>query len=97
MTVAQTILSQLGGNRFIAMTGARNMTHSANSLTVRFPRMSGLKANCITVTLTAMDDYLVEAFNIRGTSFKPTGLQTDIYAETLADCVGRMTGLAVRL
>jgi hypothetical protein len=28
MKVSQTILSQLGGNRFIAMTGSKNLTRS---------------------------------------------------------------------
>lgn len=33
-----TILQQLGGNRFLVMTGATNLTSSENSLTFKLPR-----------------------------------------------------------
>jgi hypothetical protein len=35
MTVARTILDQLGGARFVAMTGAREFVGSADSLTFK--------------------------------------------------------------
>jgi hypothetical protein len=38
LTIAKTILSQLGGNRFIAMTGAKSFVGSDNSLTFRIGR-----------------------------------------------------------
>ena len=35
MTVARSILDQLGGARFVAMTGARELVGSADSLTFK--------------------------------------------------------------
>ena len=37
ITVAKTILRQLGGRSFIFMTGARNLIASADSLSFRIP------------------------------------------------------------
>lgn len=88
-TVAANILSALGGNRFIAMTGARNMSYSDNSLTVQFPRMTGAKANCLRVTLTAMDDYQIEALAIRGLDCKPVAFRDGVQVEGLKAAVAR--------
>ena len=64
MVVANTILEQLGGRRFVAMTGARNFTaidDQRGALSFKVPRAKD-GINAIKVTLTAMDDYTVEAF-----------------------------------
>ena len=36
-TIATTILQQLGGSRFIAMTGAKNLVAEENALIFRLP------------------------------------------------------------
>lgn len=38
LTVANTILHQLGGRRFIAFTGARDLLGDTNSLTFKLPK-----------------------------------------------------------
>ena len=38
MSTAKEILNQLGGNKFIAMTGARNLGATENSLCFKLPR-----------------------------------------------------------
>lgn len=96
LTVANTILAQLGGRKFLAMTGAKNLTGSNKTLSFQLP--SNLtKVNCIRVTLTAMDDYMVEGLNVRGTKIKPVALREGIYCENLQSCFETMTGLRCSL
>lgn len=38
LTVAKTILEQLGGSRFLALTGSRNLVGDDTSLTMRLAR-----------------------------------------------------------
>lgn len=56
MTVAQIILEQLGGNKFIVMTGAKNLIGDENSLKMDLPRNKS-KANRLKITLDADDTY----------------------------------------
>ena len=37
MTIANTILEQLGGNKFIAMTGAKNFLSNGSTLRMTLP------------------------------------------------------------
>ena len=59
LTVANTILSQLGGARFIAFTGSKNLVGDDNSLSMKLARNKS-KANRLKITLTSMDDYTME-------------------------------------
>ena len=56
MTVAKTILEQLGGNKFCAMTGAKNLVGDENSLSMRIGRNSS-NSNYLKITLNSMDTY----------------------------------------
>ena len=51
MTVARTILDQLGGARFVAMTGAREFVGSADSLTFKIG-VNPKRVTQVRVTLT---------------------------------------------
>lgn len=55
-TIANTILSQLGGNRFIAMTGAKNFVAIDNGLRFQIGRNAS-KTNRVEIVLTPMDTY----------------------------------------
>lgn len=44
-TIAQTILTQLGGNRFLAMTGAKQLVDLGNGLQFAIGRGAKNKAN----------------------------------------------------
>ena len=48
MTVANTILNQLGGNQFLAMTGCKNLLGFENGLQMRIPK-NGSKANFLKI------------------------------------------------
>jgi len=56
MTVAKTILEQLGGNKFRMMTGAKNFGARDNSLSMRIGRNSS-NSNYLKITLNEMDTY----------------------------------------
>lgn len=98
-TVAQTILSQLGGNRFVAMTGAKNLTSSANALTMKINgRYFGKKVSHIRVTLDAVDLYTIEALDCPGTKpIMTRNTVSGVGAEDLAPVFTTLTGLHTRL
>ena len=94
--VAKTILQQLGGNKFIAMTGAKNFGSSRNSLQFKIGRNSKSISHVI-VTLKSSDLYDVEFIRIRGTSRKVVKKLRGIYADQLQQMFTKYTGLRTRL
>lgn len=64
--VAATILNQLGGNRFVVMTGSKNFIYTENSLQMELTR-NQLGAKFLIITLTSMDDYNLEFVKIKTT------------------------------
>ncbi len=66
MTVATTILEQLGGRKFIAMTGARKFYGVDNLLVFTLPVSSYAKGgiNRVRITLNGSDLYDVEFLKI---------------------------------
>jgi len=94
-SIARTILEQLGGGRFVMMTGAKNLAaHEDGALSFRLPsRFATNGINWIKITLTPADDYTIETGRIvkfRVTRFEPV---TGIYAENLRETFTRITGL----
>lgn len=100
MAVANTILEQLGGNRFRVMTGAKNFMGDASSLTFRLPSTPHFVKqgiNCVKVTLTPADTYTVEFMKIRGMKLAQVAEHSDVYAEDLRNLISETTGLALSL
>lgn len=96
--VAQTIFDQLGGGRFLAMTGAKNMVYSADSLMFSLPaRFAKNKINKVRITLDASDTYTVECFYIKGADVTTIASSAYIYGDRLRDAFTRMTGLDASL
>ena len=63
MSTAKEILNQLGGNKFIAMTGARNLGATENSLCFKLPRgFAKDSINLVKVELDLTDTYTVHFF-----------------------------------
>ena len=56
MSVATTILNQLGGNKFRVMTGAKNFMDHGNALSMRIGRNSS-NSNYLKITLNDSDLY----------------------------------------
>lgn len=97
MKVANTILNQLGGRRFIAMTGSKNFIASEknNSLSMKLTRnQSG--ANYLRISLTPLDVYKMEFISIRGNSMKTKVEFNDVYCDQLQELFTEATGLYTR-
>ena len=56
MSVAKTILSQLGGNKFRMMTGAKNFLDHGDALSMKIGRNRS-NSNYLKITLNMMDLY----------------------------------------
>jgi hypothetical protein len=99
LTIAKTILEQLGGNRFVVMTGARNISGSEKdkSLSFKLPMKTKNQCNYVRITLTPSDLYSVEFLSIRGTSFKVKGTVDDVYCDQLLSTFETATGIYGRL
>ncbi|AGR48121.1 hypothetical protein SmphiM12_489 [Sinorhizobium phage phiM12] len=97
LTVANTILAQLGGNRFRMMTGAKNFVGAADSLMFQIP--TSKKINKVRVTLTADDLYTVEFMNFSMKKLACVTLKTveGIYFDMLQEVFTEATGLYTRL
>ncbi|GAN79794.1 hypothetical protein [Acidocella aminolytica] len=96
--VALTILSQLGGHKFLTMTGAKNLVSGSDSLSFTLPaRLAVRGINRFRVTLQPSDTYTLEAWRLRNLDLQPRGIETGIYAEALRDTFRSMTGLETSL
>ena len=94
MTVAQEILSQLGGGRFVVMTGAKCIAGTANGLRFKLPaRFAKDGINFVSITLTANDDYSIEYGKLWGMKYRVITTQEDVYADTLRASFTEATGL----
>lgn len=93
LTVSKTILEQLGGNRFIAMTGSNHFLGGADSLSFRLvPNRSKLR--WMRIVLTPMDVYTVTLLNLKGVVGET---HENVYAEDLRGLFTSITGLATSL
>lgn len=94
-TVANTILSQMGGaGRIAAMTGAKHfLAHEdeCGGVSFRFPNRRG--PNHVKITLTARDLYKVVFSRIRKYKAHPKGSFDMIFAEQLKELFETETGL----
>jgi hypothetical protein len=98
--IAKTILAQLGGNRFIAMTGAKNFTGYPDALMFSLPGAGGFTKNGINIvkiTLTPADTYTMEFTRRRGSKFTTINVTEDVYWEDLTEIFRQVTGLETRV
>jgi hypothetical protein len=92
MTVARSILDQLGGERFVAMTGARELVGSADSLTFKIGA-NPKRVSQVRVTLTPADLYSVTFFRIG----KAPQIESDVHCGMLEAVFSERTGLYTQL
>ena len=98
ITIANTILSQLGGRRFSMMTGAKNFCGTADSLSFRIPgTMTRSRINAVRITLDPSDTYTVVFMAIRGTTIKEASRHEDVYCDSLCELFRNVTGLETRM
>jgi ABC-type enterochelin transport system permease subunit len=108
MTVAGTILCQLGGRRFAFTTGSKNFMDCGNALSMKLIRNKS-KANHLRITLNDSDTYdMVFTNYVPFKLNKKTGVMTgnklikvaefnDVYCDQLQDLFTQVTGLYTRL
>lgn len=92
--VADTILEQLGGRRFVAMTGARQFTYSHAERGALSMILTAGKAKRVTITLTHLDTYTLTAWSRSGTVKAHT---EGLTADQLESVFTSATGLSTRL
>ena len=98
--VARTILEQLGGNAFVAMTGAKNFASLDTALLFALPGTGGFTKNGINrvaILLNGMDLYDITFTRVRGTNVTKVDERNNIYAEDLRRVFTEVTGLATSL
>lgn len=98
MQIAQTILKQLGANKFIAMTGAKNLVALDKGLQFKLPaKFAKDGINLVTVKLDDSDTYTVEFFKFRGLNLTPISNHGGVYADQLQALFTATTGLDTHL
>ena len=96
--VAETILQQLGGNKFRVMTGAKNfMSHNDPGLSFRIPNRASGMPNYVKIRLNSLDYYDVEFGRVRGVDYRITSEHDNVPVENLVELFERQTGLYTRL
>ena len=98
MSVAQTILRQLGGNKFVAMTGAKQLIVYPDALSFQLP--SGItknKSNYVKIILDRNDQYNVTFCKIFRLEMREISTFTGIHGESLEGLFVAETGLLTKL
>jgi len=97
MTTANTIYSQLGGNKFTAMTGTYNFVDMGNGLAMTL-RKNNANAKYLTIKLNASDLYEVEFFSLDKNLNKKIKQQIEnVSCDMLQNIFTKITGLNVKL
>ena len=96
--IATTILQQMGGNRLVAMTGAKNFLAIERGLQFTLPsNFAKDGVNRVRVVLDPDDTYTVEFMRARGTSCKSIAKFDSTYCDQLQELFEDVTGLATHL
>jgi hypothetical protein len=100
--VAAEILSQLGGSKFIAMTGANSLCSGKDTLTFRIPNAkNGIKS--VVITLDPSDTYTVKFYKPgyfrkgEWVAEKWVAEHSDVYCDQLREIFETETGLLTSL
>jgi hypothetical protein len=100
MTCAQIILNQLGGNRFLTMTGAKALVAGEHSLMFSLPaRFAKDGINKVRIELDPADTYTLTAWKMsrHGLDLHEKAARSGIYADDLQDIFTQITGLDTHL
>jgi len=93
--VVETILEQMGGNKFMVMTGARPVVHGPHMLTFKLPTNQS-KANYLDVIHNPGKDLYTMTFrrvSNRGMDSKNLVEYDDVYADQLQPMFEKVTGM----
>jgi hypothetical protein len=108
-TVAKEILNQLGGNKFIAMTGSKNFLYSSADPTYLSMHLTknAIGAKFLKIQLTPMDTYTMTFSTTKKMMCPIIGIKTDtfiiikeiegVYCDMLQEMFTQVTGLYTSL
>ena len=97
MSVATTILDQLGGNKFRVMTGAKNFMDHGNALSMRIGRNSS-NSNYLKITLNDSDLYDVRFSKVTKMGEEKSVREfNDVYNDMLVEIFESHTGMYTSL
>ncbi len=108
MSVPQIIFSQLGGNRFVVMTGSKDFVGFDRTLSMSLAKNSS-RANRLSITLDSDDTYSMRFYRItHGHVNRRTGKWIDekieeikrfscVYCDQLQEAFTRVTGMYTHL
>ena len=97
MSVATTILNQLGGNKFRVMTGAKNFMDHGNALSMRIGRNSS-NSNYLKITLNDSDLYDVRFSKVPKMGEEKSVREfNDVYNDMLVEIFESHTGMYTSL
>ena len=97
LKVAETILDQLGGNKFCVMTGAKNLGGTEDSLSMKIGRNSS-NSNYLKITLNSMDLYDMEFCKLTRMGEKKSVTEySDVYNDMLTKVFEKHTGMYTSL
>lgn len=101
LRVARTILEQLGGKKFLVMTGAKALlAHPSGALSFKLPGGGGFAKdgiNYVKIQLNAEDTYDLTFLRVWGVNVKHIAEKKGIYCDQLRDVFTRVTGLETSL
>lgn len=96
LQVAETILNQLGGGKFLAITGCKKPSGTGNSLQFTLPKNKS-KANICEIILDSDDTYTVKFYSLRNYELKDIESATGLHNDMLISHFEWVTGLVTSL
>ena len=97
MSVAKTILEQLGGNQFCMMTGAKNLVDCGDALAMRIGR-NKTNSNYLKITLNMMDLYDMKFCQVtKNFEEKSVKEYTNVFNDQLTEIFESHTGMYTSL
>ena len=96
MEIEKTILEQLGGHKFVVMTGAKNLTGGNGTLSFKIGRNAG-NITHVRVTLDVSDTYTMQFLKIRAHNVTIAAQHEFVYADQLQAIFTSVTGMATKL
>jgi hypothetical protein len=97
MEVAETILAQLGGGRFVAMTGAKLLMGGPDFLQFRIGAGARQGINSVRIELSPDDTYTMIFSKIRGVDVKEQHRLAGLYVDQLRPTFTEKTGFDTAL
>ena len=93
---ASELLKQLGGNKFISMTGAKNLTFSGLGLVMQIGKNSKGVTH-VRFKLSSKDLYDIDFLSIRGSNVKTKSKEKGVFVDQLGKIFKKNTGLKTGL